>query len=259
MRAQSLIAKEEINQYIKDRERLDDLQRDGLMIIQNPEKFCFGIDAVLLSDFCNVKQGERVIDIGTGTGIIPILLTSKTKGSHFTGLEIQAESAEMAKRSVLINNLSDKVEIVEGDVKNSGQLFKYGSFEVVTSNPPYMIGQHGIANEDEPKAIARHEVKCTLEDIVREGSKLLKANGRFYMIHRPFRLVEIFSAFTKYGLEPKRMRLVYPFIDKEPNMVLIEAYKGGKSRITVEKPLIVYNEPGKYTDEIFEIYGYVND
>jgi len=255
MRAQSLTH----NDLVKEGERLDDLQRNNLKIIQNPEKFCFGIDAVLLSDFCNVKPGEKVIDIGTGTGIIPILLTAKTKGSHFTGLEIQSESAEMAKRSVELNKLSEKVTIVEGDVNNAGELFEYGSFEVVTSNPPYMIGQHGIKNEDEPKAIARHEIKCTLEDVVREGSRLLKTNGRFYMIHRPFRLVEIFSAFTKYGIEPKRMRFVYPFIDKEPNMVLIEGYKGGRSRITVEKPLIVYKEPGKYTDEIFDIYGYEND
>lgn len=254
-----MIVDEKIDSFLKEGERLDDLQRDNLKIIQNPEKFCFGIDAVLLSDFCNVKKGEKVLDIGTGTGIIPILLTAKTEGSHFTGIEIQPESAEMANRSVCLNNLSDKVSIVEGDINNAGNLFEYGTYDVITSNPPYMIGQHGIKNEDEPKAIARHEVKCTLRDVIREGSRLLKTNGRFYMVHRPFRLVEIFSAFTEYGLEPKRMRLVYPFVDKEPNMVLIEAYKGGKSRITVEKPLIVYKEPGKYTDEIFEIYGYVND
>lgn len=244
------------NVPIKEGERIDDLQRNNLKIIQNSEKFCFGIDAVLLSDFADVKRGERMLDIGTGTGIIPILLTAKTEGEHFTGLEIQHESAEMAERSVLMNDLSDKVSIVEGDINNAKELFKNNSFDVITSNPPYMIGKHGIKNPDEPKAIARHEIKCNLDDIIREGSRLLKANGRFYMIHRPFRLVEIFETFTKYGLEPKRMRMVQPFVDKEPNMVLIEALKGGKSHINVEIPLIVYDEPQKYTEEIYKIYGY---
>jgi len=237
-------------------ERLDDLQRNNLKIIQNSEKFCFGIDAVLLSDFTVVKRGETVLDIGTGTGIIPILLTAKTEGKHFTGLEIQKESAEMANRSVLLNNLQDTVNIVEGDINNVKDLLEPGSFDVITSNPPYMIGSHGIENIEEPKAIARHEIKCTFDDVVREGSRMLKANGRFYLVHRPFRLVEIFDIFRKYCLEPKRMRLVHPFADKEPNMVLIEAMKGAKPRLTIEKPLVVYDTPGKYTKEIMEIYGY---
>lgn len=237
-------------------ERLDDLQRNNLQIIQNSEKFCFGIDAVLLSDFATVKRGETVLDIGTGTGIIPILLTAKTEGSHFTGLEIQSESAEMANRSVVLNGLENIVDIVEGDINNVRELLTPGSFDVITSNPPYMIGSHGIENTEEPKAIARHEIKCTFDDIVREGSKMLKANGRFYLVHRPFRLVEIFEIFRKYGLEPKKMRLVHPFADKEPNMVLIEAMKGAKPRLTIDKPLVVYDAPGKYTKEIMEIYGY---
>lgn len=237
-------------------ERLDDLQRNNLQIIQNSEKFCFGIDAVLLSDFATVKRGETVLDIGTGTGIIPILLTAKTEGSHFTGLEIQSESAEMANRSVALNGLENIVDIVEGDINNVRELLTPGSFDVITSNPPYMIGSHGIENTEEPKAIARHEIKCTFDDIVREGSKMLKANGRFYLVHRPFRLVEIFEIFRKYGLEPKKMRLVHPFADKEPNMVLIEAMKGAKPRLTIDKPLVVYDAPGKYTKEIMEIYGY---
>lgn len=244
------------NVSLKEGERIDDLQRNGLKIIQNSEKFCFGIDAVLLSDFCNVRRNENVLDIGTGTGIIPILLTAKTEGKHFTGLEIQEESAEMAGRSVIMNDLQDKVTIVTGDINDAKELLQYCSYDVVTCNPPYMIDNHGIKNFDEPKTIARHEIKCTFDDIVRESSKLLKANGRFYLVHRPFRLVEIFNTFTKYGLEPKKMRMVQPFANKEPNMVLIEALKGGKGGITVEPPLIVYKEQSVYTDEIYEIYGY---
>lgn len=239
---------------LKDGERIDDLQRNGLKIIQNSEKFCFGIDAVLLSDFAAIKKGDNVLDIGTGTGIIPILLSAKSLGNHFTGLEIQPESAEMANRSVLMNDLSDKVSIIEGDINDAGSILEYCSYDAITCNPPYMIGAHGIQNPDEPKSIARHEIKCTFDDIARESSKLLKMGGRFYLIHRPFRLVELFATMTKYGLEPKRMRMVQPYIDKEPNMVLIEALKGGKSRISVETPLIVYKDVNVYTDEILEIY-----
>ena len=162
----------------------------------------------------------------------------------------------MAKRSVAYNDLEDKVTIVEGDVCNASDIFGRESMDVITVNPPYMIGQHGIKNDDDAKTIARHEVKCTLDDIVRESAKILKNGGRFYMVHRPFRLVEIFTTMTRYHIEPKRMRLVHPYADKEPNMVLIEGLKGGKSRITIEKPLVVYKEQNEYTDEIYRIYGY---
>ncbi|MBR6487212.1 MAG: tRNA1(Val) (adenine(37)-N6)-methyltransferase [Lachnospiraceae bacterium] len=241
---------------LKDNERIDDLQRNGYKIIQNGKKFCFGMDAVLLSGFALVKEGERLLDIGTGTGIIPILLEAKSDGDHFTGLEIQEESAEMAARSVKLNGLTDKIDIICGDINDAGNLFKPASFDVITTNPPYMIGKHGLTGDNREKAIARHEIFCTLEDIAREAGQLLKDKGRFYMVHRPFRMVEIFNTLTKYRLEPKRLKLVYPYIDKEPNMVLIEALKGGNSRLTVEKPLIVYKEPGVYTDEIYDIYGY---
>lgn len=237
-------------------ERLDDLQRNGYKIIQNENKFCFGMDAVLLSGFANVKEGENVLDLGTGTGIIPILLAGKTKGRHFTGLEIQSCSADMAARSVKYNHLEDRISIVEGDIKEAGKVFEPASFDVITSNPPYMTGQHGMVNPDEEKAIARHEICCTLEDVISQTAKLLRVGGRFYLVHRPFRLAEIIHMLVEYRLEPKRMKLVYPFVDREPNMVLIEAVRGGKSRITVEKPLIVYQKPGVYTDEIYDIYGY---
>ena len=214
------------------------------------------MDAVLLSGFAAVKPGEKAIDLGTGTGIIPILLEAKYEGEHYTGLEIQDEVAEMAARSVALNHLEERVSIVKGDIKEASRLFGAASFDVVTSNPPYMNDAHGLKNPDLPKAIARHEVLCTLDDVAREAAKLLRPGGRFYMVHRPHRLIEIITALTKYKLEPKRMKMVHPFVDKEANMVLIEAVRGGKSMIKVEAPIVVYREPGVYTQEIYDIYGY---
>lgn len=239
-----------------ENERLDELHRNGYFIIQNKEKFCFGMDAVLLSGFANVRRGERAIDLGTGTGIIPILLEAKTEGKHFTGVEIQAESVDMARRSVQYNHLENKINIEVGDIKDASGQFGASSFHVVTTNPPYMTGQHGLTNPNEAKAIARHEVLCCLEDVIRESARLLKPQGRFYMVHRPFRLVEIMVLMHQYGIEPKRMKMVHPFVDREPNMVLLEGLRGGRPRITVEKPLIVYKEAGVYTDELYDIYGY---
>ena len=239
---------------IKEGERLDDLGRKGYQIIQDPKRFCFGIDAVLLTGFARVKDGDTVLDLGTGTGIIPILLEAKTGASHLTGLEIQPESADMAKRSVCYNELEKKIDIVEGDIKNASEIFGRGSFDVVTCNPPYMIGAHGLTGGNESKTIARHEVLCTFEDVAREAAAVLKPGGMFYLVHRPFRLVELLGTMTKYRLEPKRMKFVHPFVDKEPNMVLIEAKKGARSLVEIEPPLIVYKSPGVYTDEIYDIY-----
>ncbi|WP_313074332.1 tRNA1(Val) (adenine(37)-N6)-methyltransferase [Lacrimispora sp.] len=241
---------------LKDNERIDDLQRNGYQIIQKQNGFCFGMDAVLLSGFAQVKQGERAVDLGTGTGIIPILLEAKYDGIHYIGLEIQEEVADMARRSVVLNHLENKVSIVTGDIKEASRLFGAASFDVVTSNPPYMNDAHGLKNPDLPKAIARHEVLCSLDDVTREAARLLKPGGRFYMVHRPHRLIEIVTALKGYGLEPKRMKMVHPFVDREANMVLIEAVRGGKSMIKVEAPIIVYKEQGVYTDEIYTIYGY---
>lgn len=241
---------------LKENERLDELQRNGYKIIQNPDKFCFGMDAVLLSGFARAKEGAVVLDMGTGTGIIPILMEAKTGAAHLTGLEIQEESADMAKRSVALNHLEHKISIVQGDIKEAGRIFDAASFDVITCNPPYMIGQHGLQNPKAPKAIARHEILCTLEDVISQAAKLLKPGGNFFMVHRPFRLAEIMVLLHEYKLEPKRMQLVYPYVDKEPNMVLIEANRGGKPRMTVEKPLIVYKEAGIYMPEIYELYGY---
>ena len=241
---------------MKKTERIDELQRNGYRIIQDPDRFCFGMDAVLLSGFAMAKEGDRVLDLGTGTGIIPILMEAKTKASEFYALEIQKESVDMARRSVALNGLEEKIRIITGDIREADRYFQAASFDVITCNPPYMIGRHGLVNPEGPKAIARHEILCTFEDVVKQTAHLLKPGGSFYLVHRPFRLAEIISLLVFHRLEPKRMRLVYPYVDKEPNMVLVQAVRGGKSRITVEKPLIVYEKPGIYTKEIIEIYGY---
>ena len=240
----------------KEQERIDDLQRNGYQIIQNPQKFCFGMDAVLLSGFVRVKPGAAVLDLGTGTGIIPLLIEAKTQAAKICAIEIQEESADMARRSVMLNHLEKKIDIVTGDLKEADRFFDAASFDVITCNPPYMIGQHGLTNPDAPKAIARHELLCTLEDVVRTAAKLLKTGGNFCMVHRPFRLPEIMTVMVKYRLEPKRMRLVYPYADQEPNMMLIEGCRGGRPRMTVEKPLIIFREPNVYTDEVRDTYGF---
>ena len=243
-----------MEKILREGERLDDLQ-NGYSLIQNPQQFCFGIDAVLLSWFAQVKPGERVLDMGTGTGIVPILLKARyPKGEHFTGLEIQEESAEMARRSVLMNDLQDKVTIDTGDVKNTEELYKASSFDVVTVNPPYMNDGGGLKNEYSPKTIARHEVLCSLEDIIAASARLLAPQGRLYMVHRPHRLTDIMVTLRKYRLEPKKLRFVHSYSDREPVMLLIEAVSNGKPMIKVMPPLIVYKEEGKYTEEIMKIY-----
>lgn len=239
---------------IHPHERLDDLHRDGFHIIQDPKRFCFGVDAVILSGFAKVKKGETVVDLGTGTGIIPILLAAKSQGAQFSGLEIQPESAEMANRSVLLNELEARVSIREGDIKEAAALFGASSCNVVTSNPPYMNEGGGLVNPFAAKAIARHEILCTLEDVVAAAAKLLRPNGRFYMIHRPHRLTDILVLLRQYKLEPKRLRFVQPYANQEPTMVLIEAVRGGKPMVKIAPPLIIYQSPNQYTEEIFEIY-----
>ncbi|MGN0361620.1 MAG: tRNA1(Val) (adenine(37)-N6)-methyltransferase [Bilifractor sp.] len=243
-----------MSRILKEGEHLDDLQ-NGYFIIQGQKNFRYGIDAVMLSGYARIKKGERVLDLGTGTGILPILLAAKTQGESFTGLEIQQESADMARRSVAYNHLEDRISIVRGDIREAVSIFGTASFDVIVSNPPYMIGKHGLTNPDTSVAIARHELLCTFRDIAEQTAGLLTDRGRFYLVHRPFRLAEILCTLKEYRLEPKRMRLVYPFADREPNMMLIEACKNGNPRIQVEKPLIVYERPGVYTKDIRDIYG----
>ena len=184
------------------------------------------------------------------------LMEEKTPAAHFTALEIQEESADMARRSIQMNGQENKISVVTGDVKEASKLFASASFDVVTVNPPYMTGGHGLTNPEQPKAIARHEILCTLEDVIRESAACLKPGGHLFMVHRPFRLSEIMVTMNRYRLEPKRMRLVYPYVDREPNMVLIEATRGGNPRITVEAPLIVWDAPNVYSKEMRENYGY---
>ena len=244
---------------LRENERLDDLQCKGYMIIQNPDMFCFGMDAVLHADFATGRSDANVIDLGTGTGVIPILMEARDKGAHFTGLEIQKESADMALRSVIYNNLSDKIDIVCGDIKEVDDLFDRDSFDIVTSNPPYISGNHGLENALAPKNIARHEILLELEDVVKAAAYLLKVGGTFAMVHKPFRLAEIIRMLSKYHLEPKRMQMVQPYADKEPNMVLIEANKGGKPRLKVEPTLVVYNRDGSYTESLLRRYNAPGD
>lgn len=239
---------------LKENERIDDLQLKGLKIIQNTEGFCFGMDAVLLANFATVKRGAKVADLGTGTGIIPILISGKSRAEIIYGVEIQEEVYEMACRSVEMNGISDRVNIINADIKNIEDSLGKNSFSVVTSNPPYMHAD-GVKNPDDRKMISRHEVKCNLDDVVRAASLLLQERGKFYMVHRPTRLIDIITAGRKYRMEPKVMRFVHPRYGKAPNMILVEFVKGGKPDLKIMDPLYVYNEDGSYTEEINEIYS----
>ena len=241
--------------FLHEGERLDDLGREHYRLIQNPQRFCFGMDAVLLAAFSPVYAKEKAIDLGTGTGVIPVLQRARFKCRSFTGLEIDPVSADMASRSIRLNHLEDDIRIVCGDIRKVKCLFTPGSFDAVTANPPYMPAGSGAPPKDVHIAGARHEIFCTLEDTVKAAGYLLREQGRMYMVHRPFRLPEIIRVLTGYRLEPKRARLVFPGVNAEPNMILIEARKGGGPGMKMEPPLIVYGEDGNYTDSLLEIYN----
>lgn len=241
---------------VRSNERVDDLERNGYRLIQNPEVFCFGIDAILLAHFAKVSSHKnKILDIGTGTGIIPIVMHAIYQKGHYIGIDIQEEMIEMANRSVLLNEIEADVEMKVVDIKNYKEHFKTGVFDIITCNPPYMKGDCGLKNEHPSKTIARHEVACTLEDIIAAASYMLKYGGKMCMIHRPHRLVDIFATMRQYNIEPKVMRMIYPKQGKEPTMVLVEGVKNGKPELRVRQPLIVYKDNGEYTDEILEIYG----
>ena len=239
---------------LKDTERIDDLQLKGLKLIQDTNGFCFGIDAVLLANFAKVKKDANVADLGTGTGIIPILIAGKSKAKKIVGVEIQEEVYEMATRSVKLNNLEDRVEIVNADIKTIDKVLEVHGYHVVTSNPPYMH-MDGIKNPNDKKAISRHEVKCNLEDVIRAASRLVMPRGKFFMIHRPTRLVDIIELGRKYRLEPKVVQFVHPRANKAPNLLLVEFMKDGKPELKILDTLYVYGEDGNYTKEINDIYA----
>lgn len=244
-----------INIFLKENERIDDLEYKGLKIIQNKNGFCFGIDSVLLSDFAKeIKKGSKVLDLGTGTGIISILLCGKTNLKHITGIEIQKDVCDMAKRSIKLNNLEDRFDIINEDIKNLSKIFPANSFDAIVTNPPYKKENTGLKSKEKVQLISRHEIMCNIDDIAKVASNLLNSNCSIYMVHRPDRIVDIIEALRKYKLEPKIMRFVYPKIGKEPNLVLVKATKSAKEFLKMEKPLIVYNEDGTYTEEILEIY-----
>lgn len=239
---------------LKYGEKIEDLDLKGLKIIQNKDWFRFGIDAVLLSEFSKIKRKDKVIDFGTGTGIIPLLLEGKFSPKKIIGVEIQSEVAEMASRSIELNNLQEKIQIINEDIKNYKKIGA-GEYDVIVSNPPYKKNNTGIKNETDTKAISRHEVLITLEDIVYSASKLLKSGGRLCMIHRPERLEHIILSLNKNGFAPRRLQFIHPKIGKKPTMVLIDAVRSGGDFLTVEPAFYVYNEDGTYTDDINKIYG----
>ncbi|MDD2496779.1 MAG: tRNA1(Val) (adenine(37)-N6)-methyltransferase [Desulfitobacteriaceae bacterium] len=240
---------------LKGKERVDSLLWRGLKIIQNPEWFCFSLDAVLLAYFATVRPGDRVVDLGTGTGVIPLLLVARTRKVRITGLEIKAEIIDMARRTISLNGLTEFISLVQGDIKNSTAILGLGQYDLVTSNPPYARASTGRISMSPIKAAAKAEILCNLEDVVREGTGLLNAEGRLALIHRPSRLAEIIFYMKQYGIEPKKMRFIYSRPEKEPNLVLVEGIKNGKKDLVVYPPLYVYDLSGSYSKEMTEIFS----
>lgn len=240
---------------LKENERIDDLEYKGLKLIQNKDGFCFGVDSVLLSDYAKgIKKNSKVIDIGTGTGIISILLCKKTQLSKIYGIEIQSDVAEMATRSAKLNNLEDKFEIINKNIKDIFDVLEPHKYDAVVTNPPYKKVNTGVKSAEEKQLISRHEVECTLEDIIEKSSKLLKDLGEFYMVHRAERLVDIMCLLRKYKLEPKNIRFVHSKEDEKPSLILVRAVRSAKEFLKIDKPLVIYKENGEYTDEILKIY-----
>lgn len=238
-----------------DGERIDDLQINGTKIIQNPQFFCFGMDAVLLSNFVKAKSGEVIADLGSGNGIISILTAVKKPVKKVHAIEIQEHMAAMAKRSVQMNGLEEKIEVHNIDLKDAPEVLGKNTFDLIVTNPPYTIKGAGIKNIEDAKTIARHEIKCTLEDVIRTSYELLKFKGKLFMIHRPDRLVDILCTMRQYNIEPKYLRFVHPREGQRPSMILIEASKQGGRELKVLEPLYIYNNDGEYTKEILDIYS----
>lgn len=240
---------------LNEGERIEDLQCRGLKIIQNQNWFCFGMDAVLLANYCQIKDGEEVVDLGTGTGIIPILLYGKNNLKKIYGIELQKEVAEMAQRSVSLNNIEKHIEILNINIKDYRQYLKKNHFDTVVTNPPYIKITSNLISPEKKKAISRHEVEGNLEDFIKTGSELLKHRGKFYMVYRPERLIEVIQLMKNYKIEPKKIRFVQNKINERPNLILIKGVKAANPHLIVEKPLIVFKANGEYTDEINKIYS----
>ena len=240
---------------LKKDERIDDLEYKGLKIIQNRNWFCFGVDSVILSDFAKeIKDNSIVLDLGSGTGIISILLSKKINAKKIIGVEIQKEVCEMSKKSILLNDLKN-VEFINEDIKNLDKIMENGICDAIVTNPPYMKNNSGVKNDNEYKLISRHEIKCNIEDIIKIASKLLKNNGELYMVHRPDRIVGIIETLRKYKIEPKKIRFVYSREGENSNLVLIKSIKSSGEFLKVEKPLYIYDKENNYTDEVLEIYN----
>lgn len=240
---------------LKENEKIEDLQCRGLKIIQNKDWFCFGMDSVLLANYCEIKEGEEIVDLGTGTGIIPILLYGKNKLKKIYGIELQKEVAEMAKRSILLNNLEEYIEIINLNIKNYRKHLKKNHFDTVVTNPPYIQSKNNFISPKEKKALSRHEIEGKLEDFIKTASELLKHRGKLYMVYRPNRLVEVFNFMKIYKIEPKKIRFIHNKPDEKPHLVLIKGVKAARPYLIVEKPLIVFKKDGRYTEEINKIYS----
>lgn len=244
-----------MNIELKEGERIDNIGFGRLSLIQKPSEFCYGIDAVLLADYVGqLKKDFKVVDLGTGTGIIPLILSHKTEASELWGVEIQKESYERANRTIAMNKLTERIYLVHCDVKDVVKHFGTGKFDVVVTNPPYNVKKGSLANENVAKTIARHETTATLDNFIEAASTLLRSRGDFYLIHRPSRLVDIFYLARRYHLEPKEIRFVAPNREKKPNLVLVHCVKGGRPELNFADNLYVYNSEGGYTEEINAIY-----
>ena len=245
----------EKNIRLKENERIDDLEYKGLKMIQNKEGFCFGIDSILLSDFAkNIKRGTKVLDLGTGTGIIATLLCGKTELSEITGIEVQEEVYDMAKRSIQLNHLEDRFKIIQDNILNLNKYFEKNTFDAIVTNPPYKKKETGIQNEDTRKLISRHEIEASIEDFVKISKEMLKDKGEFYIVYRPERLVDLLSIMRKNKIEPKKIRFVYSNIQAVSKLVLVQGVKNAKPFLKLEPNLYIYDEKGNYTDEILKIY-----
>ena len=239
---------------MEKRLRLDELGRKGYRILQDPDAFCFGIDAVLLADFAAVRKTDRVLDLGTGNGILPLLLNARDKGREIVGLELQEPAAELARRNFALNGAEGRLQAVSGDIREASSLFGKASFDAVITNPPYQETGRGVINPASAKSVARHEIACKLEDVLREAAAVLKLHGRFFMVHRPKRLTEILGGMENAGIAPRTVRFVHSHAGDPASLLLVSGVRGGGKELRVLPPLILYGEDGGYTPEVYRIY-----